>query len=112
MFCTVSKKSYLTAISKFNLPEMNVVWRSEEKQLKWKDVPNDLSFLPDFIEMVQTRYLLRANSTFSFWASFFNTIGKVYSPLVENRIGECDVEFIEGNWPKIGGRTPDIIFGR
>jgi len=112
IFCVISKKSYYDACDKFEIPRMysDIVWKSEEEPVQWKGLNNDLSFLPDFFEMIQSQYLLRANSTFSFWAGFFNTTGKVYSPIVEGRLGECDVEFVEGNHPKIIGSNPDTIF--
>jgi len=110
IFCVISEQSYLKALDKFNIPKTNLVWRSEEEQIKWRGLDDDLLFLPDFFEMMQCQYLLRANSTFSFWAGFFNTSGKVYSPVVEGLLGECDVEFIEGNWPKITGSNPNMIF--
>ena len=108
----VSKESYIKAFTKFEVPEKDVVWRSEEEQMKRKDVPIELGFLPDFFEMIQTQHLFRANSTFSFWAGFLNTAGKVYSPMIEDRVGECDVEFIEGNWPSIAKKNPDFRFGK
>ena len=112
IFCVVSKKSYYDACDKFEIPRMypDIVWRSEERQVKWRGLDDDLLFLPDFFEMMQCQYLLRANSTFSFWAGFFNTTGKVYSPVVEGQLGECDVEFVEGNCSKIVGCNPDFIF--
>ncbi len=113
IFCIVTKKSYYTACDKFDIPRTlsgGIIWRSEEAPLKWRDLDDDLSFLPDFFEMMQCQYLLRANSTFSFWAGFFNTKGKVYSPVVGGRLGECDVDFVEGNSPKLVGCNPDFIF--
>ncbi len=111
IFCVVSKNSYNKALEKFGIPyEGNcMVWRSEEEQGQWKGLNNDMLFLPDFIEMMQCQYLLRANSTFSFWAGFFNTTGKVYSPIVEGLLAEHDVDFVEGNYPKIIGSNPDFV---
>jgi hypothetical protein len=44
--------------------------------------------------------VLRANSTFSWWAALLGR-GRVFSPLVEDRIGDQTVEFVEGNWPRM-----------
>jgi len=112
VFCVVSKNSYLAALEKFEILSRGnaMVWRSEEEQVRWRGLDNDLLFLPDFFDMMQCQFLLRANSTFSFWAGFFNKTGKVYSPLVEDKIGECDVDFIEGNWPRICKYNSDFIF--
>ena len=114
IFCVVSKKSYYDTCDKFEVPRMypEIIWRSEEEQLKWRGLDDDLLFLPDFFEMIQCQYLLRDNSTFSFWAGFFNMTGKVYSPIVEGRLDECDVEFVEGNYPKIVGCNPDFIIAK
>lgn len=109
VFCVISKNSYLNACNKFGIEKASLSWKSEEMQVKWRYVDEDLIFLPDFFDMINAKHLFRANSTFSFWAGFFNK-NKVYSPLVENKVGECDVDFVEGNWPKIVSINPDIIF--
>jgi len=110
IFCIISMKSYHLACEKFELDEKNIIYRSEENQIKWHGLDDNLLFLPDLFEMMQTAHLLRANSTFSFWAGFFNTTGKVYSPVVNSLLGEQDVDFVEGNHPKIVGCNPDFVF--
>jgi hypothetical protein len=50
----------------------------------------------DFFLMMKCKNLFRANSTFSWWAA---TLGdaQVFSPVVGQRTGWLDVEFVEGN---------------
>ena len=109
IFCIVSKESYLKAFEKFGVREHDVFWKTEETQVKWRNLDSDLAFLPDFFEMVFAQHLFRANSTFSFWAGFFNK-NKVYSPSVGNKVGLNDVEFIEGNHPQLFPSHSDIMF--
>ncbi|MBE3095124.1 MAG: alpha-1,2-fucosyltransferase [Actinobacteria bacterium] len=109
IFCIVSKESYQKAFEKFNIRERDVVWKTEENQVRWRDMEDDLLFLPDFFEMMLAQHLFRANSTFSFWAGFFNR-NKVYNPVIGNKMGLSDVEFVEGNGLAIkAGNDPLII---
>jgi hypothetical protein len=108
IFCIVTKESYIQACRKYGIPEDKIVWLSEDQQKHFPELDNDLQFLPDFFSMVNADILLRANSTFSIWAGFFN-MGKVYSPAVGGTIGISDVEFVEGNHSKIHGSTADFI---
>lgn len=109
VFCEVSKRSYLDACDKFNISKENIVWLSEEEQEKIDDLDDDLQFLRDFFIMVNAKILLRGNSTFSFWAGFFNK-NKVYSPVVKGKTGIQDVDFIEGNTASIVNCNDDFIF--
>ena len=108
VFCVVSEGSYIAACKKFGVSIDDVIWKREENQIKDTRFPADLMFLPDFFDMIKAKNLFRANSTFSFWAGFFSH-GKVYSPLVDDLVGECDVEFVEGNWPRIVSVNPNFI---
>jgi len=109
VFCIVSKESYQKAFEKFGVRVHDVYWKMEETQVKWRGMDDDLLFLPDFFEMINAQHLFRANSTFSFWAGFFNK-NKVYSPSVGNKVGLNDVEFIEGNHPQLFPSHSDIMF--
>ena len=108
-YCEISKESYLRACDKFNIPKKNIRWVSEETQIKDPRLDDDLQFLPDFFLMVNADVLLRANSTFSFWAGFFNK-NEVYSPVVRGKAGLNTVEFIEGNHASTVDTNVDFCF--
>lgn len=110
VFCSVSEKSYIDACDKFGIRKDCVVWLSEENQKIDNRVSSDLQFLPDFFTMINADVLLRANSTFSFWAGFFGK-GQVYSPNVRGKRGLCDVEFVKGNHSSVVDVNSDFIFG-
>lgn len=94
IYCVINKQSYLSACEKHNLSG-DITW-VQDSPCKNKDIP----FLDDFLLLMNADVLLRANSTFSWWAG---TLGRcrVFSPIVENRIGYQNVEFVEGNWPRM-----------
>jgi FkbM family methyltransferase len=94
----VSKKSYLKAAEKFGFNPDEVKFVSEEEPLTHPDFTGELAFLPDFYRMIRARVLLRANSSFSWWAS---TLGEAltFSPCIDGKPGgvESDCEFAWGN---------------
>ena len=113
LYCTVSKKSYLETISRFKLDKYKVKWVSEnnKKQHPLCEKEN-ISFLPDFITLLNADVILRANSSFSFWAAVLSD-GEVYSPVVKKKTGKNDVEFVRGNYPAMlldpKGGTPATL---
>ena len=127
-FCIITDRSYIKACEKYMIDSQYLQWLSEENPTIDKSVDvsytnqnnsmyghgmyedNGISFLPDFFKMINARVLLRANSTFSFWAGFFNK-NTVLSPLVGNKTGLCDVEFVKGNYPAVFPGHCDIVFG-
>lgn len=59
-------------------------------------------FLQDFWYLYKAKVLLRANSTFGWWAAAMSG-GRVFSPIIEGVPGykeHHDVPFVEGNWPR------------
>lgn len=54
----------------------------------------------DFFEMAASKIIFRANSSYSFWAGVLCK-GKVYSPVVEDRTGWIDCDFVEGNHARL-----------
>ena len=101
VYCIVSEQSYLHACDKFNLDRDKIIWFKEEKPHNNSKLDSSLCFLEDFINIMRANVILRANSSFSWWASALSDEEKtqVYSPLVEDKKGQKDVEFVKGNWP-------------
>ena len=101
-YANVPECSYSRACSEHGLAID--VWAREDSPRHVRGVPD---FLPDFITLMRASILLRANSTFSWWAGALGT-GCVYSPLVADRTGECDVDFVLGNWPRCMHAADDL----
>lgn len=92
LYCTVPVASYLAAIDKFSLGA-NPVWVSDA-------APGPVEY--DFALLANAEVLLRANSSYSWWAATLSH-ADVYSPLVEARVGEAhDIAFVQGNHPRFG----------
>ncbi len=109
VFCNMLPSSYEKQLKKMGVDPKDVIYVKESEpelapDLKGQGVKGiwgeDLDFLPDFMTLVNADIVLRANSTFSWWAGVLSK-GKVYSPLVEDKVGPHEVEFVEGNWPRV-----------
>lgn len=94
----VSEESYIAAMSPFyGMP----IFRFYDSAAGIHSAFNgELKDIPDFYQMTRALVLLRANSTFSWWAGTLNH-GAVYAPIMDNCKGgvENDCEFVRGNWP-------------
>lgn len=99
IYCIVEKQSYLNAFKKYGFIENNMMWISEDT-VKPNELPQDFKFVPDFISLMYSRNIFRANSSFSWWAATLSN-ARVYSPVVENKVGKNVVDFVEGNWPRL-----------
>jgi hypothetical protein len=102
-YCQVSDESYERAIEQFDIPEP--IYRVQEGA---RPVPPELEasglgFLPDFLLLRDATHLLRANSSFSVWASWLGN-AKTYAPVVEDKVGLQTVPFVLGNHPCTAGR--------
>jgi hypothetical protein len=98
-YALVAERSYLRACSEYGLGPIDA-WVQESAPRAVAEVP---SFLPDFVTLMHASVLLRANSTFSWWAAVLGD-ADVYSPVVTDHVGEYDADFVRGNWPMIAGR--------
>jgi hypothetical protein len=125
-YSTISLKSYHLAFKKFGFSANDIEIISDDYTKKWhknrkpteflgwsypegsvykKDIVFD--WLDDFLKMYFARTIFRANSSFSWWASFLSPTAKVYSPVIndikiygkDNILEELDVDFVEGNHP-------------
>lgn len=94
----VSKKSYEIAAIQFDLGELD--WVTEESPT-YANFPGHLSFLPDFWKLMNSKHLLRGNSSFSWWAASLGDC-EVYAPIIDFLEGgkEHDCRFVKGNWPR------------
>jgi hypothetical protein len=100
-WCIVSRESYERAIVRFGYSLDDVIWISEETQQPDPELDAEgLGMLTDFFTLINADVIFRANSSFSWWGATLGR-GKVYSPLVEDRVGPQDVEFVEGNWARM-----------
>lgn len=103
-YCTVSKASYLRACEQYSLPQPHV-WISDEAGRKATVGPGEYEeYAQDFATLMHANVILRANSSFSWWAAALSR-ADVFSPVVEARVGEHDVAFVPGNWPRCADST-------
>lgn len=104
-YCVVSARSYAIAIGQFSIPSpvycVQEGWRLPLTNLS----AQGLAWLEDFLFLRDAQCLLRANSTFSVWAGWLGK-GKVYSPVVGDKVGVQDVPFVEGNHSNTAGIFP------
>jgi hypothetical protein len=52
------------------------------------------------MEIMASRVIFRANSSFSWWAATLSD-ARVFAPVVGNNTGWLDCSFVEGNHPKM-----------
>ncbi len=121
-YSVISKESYEKAFLNFGYDPKKVEWVTDDKSGKhgiklnnyqdnWnypegsayiKDI--FFSWLPDFLKLKFAKAVFRANSSFSWWASFLSD-AEIYSPRLHARVlyhqtgRELDVEFEKGNHP-------------
>jgi len=135
-YSVISKESYYKAFEKFNYNPDNIVWVSDDHTNKWHtnrtktpnfgwvypigSIYNDeyvFDWLEDFLKLYFARTIFRANSSFSWWASFLSPTAKIYSPVIDKQVIygkgnegiEIDVDFVEGNHPHWMYNNSNII---
>lgn len=104
-YVVVTEASYHTIASQLELRP--VVFVREEQPAIIDGLP---AWLPDFYRLASAPVLLRANSSFSWWAHVLalDPAQHVYAPIITNRTGIADCPFIEGNWPRFLDGSPDV----
>ena len=120
-YSTVSLDSYKRAFKKFGVDynevkwvtddrSLNIVPKTQEVKLGWsypvgahKDDKIGFDFLEDFLKIYFAKKVFRANSSFSWWASFLSN-AEIYSPILGEKVVygypdlvEIEVDFEEGN---------------
>lgn len=102
IYCNINCKSYDKTCNEYGLIEDHKIYFfTDEKPTKHRVFEkNKIGFLYDFILIMKANVILRANSTYSWWAATLSG-ARVFSPLVVNLTGSHDVKFIEGNWPRL-----------
>lgn len=99
----VSSRSVDRGIERFGFSPNNVYVCTEEHPTPCAvEIPGQIRCIGDFYRMVHAHCLWRGNSSFS-WVAGLLSNGRVFSPVIDGLSGgrEHDVEFIEGNWPRL-----------
>lgn len=102
-YVVVSQKSYEDCLRK-NFGFVNYFGVGDEKPFHFPEFTGELNFLPDFYRLMTAEVLLRANSSFSFFAAVLaDDSQRVFAPIIDGKPGgvESDCEFVEGNWPRL-----------
>lgn len=101
-YIAITRESYLKAWTDFDLPGDDLLFVSEDNPTEEEQcVRAGLGFLPDFFLLMRAKVLLRANSTFSFWAHVLGDNERVFSPDLKGITPKAgvlqSVPFVEGN---------------
>ncbi len=94
-YAVITDKSYEDAIKEHDLSGRNFITISDESPSTDPD-----QFFIDFLHIMHADTIIRANSSYSYWAALLSGHDEVYSPVVEDKTGWSDVKFIKGNWPR------------
>lgn len=98
----ISRNAVMRAAHQFGIND-RIVRISDDCPAHSPMFPDELSFLPDFLALMQADVLFRANSSFSYWAAVLGH-GKVFSPIITGLAGGVehdDVKFVEGNHARL-----------
>lgn len=98
VFCIVKEDAYIQKIKEIGWDAKDVVWITEGSSFKNPELPDELQFLQDFYILMKADVLLRANSSFSWWAGTLSTDQIIFSPLVQDKVGWQTVPFVRGNY--------------
>jgi hypothetical protein len=135
-YSVVSQQSYFNAFKKYGYDPQNIIWISDDHINKWHKDRKPTQFfgwrypegsvykdgfvfdwLEDFLKLYFARTIFRANSSFSWWASFLSPTAKVFSPVLDKQLiygrdgieEEIEVQFVEGNHPHWLYGVDDIV---
>jgi hypothetical protein len=100
-FCNVTEESYIKACEEHNLSIRDLIWVKQDTPRRvWLFENMEFPYLADFVTLMKARVILRANSSFSWWAAVLSD-AEVYSPVVGDMNGWQTVPFVKGNHPRI-----------
>ena len=127
-FVNVSQESYVKCCWVHGLDPNKITWQDSETHFPWPGVDAEkfrrpehhahlderIDFLPDFVAMMRAKNLIRANSTFAWWAHELGNNERVFCPdvtrvdsskgIVNGQRVPQYVEFVEGNhMPVVAG---------
>ena len=127
-FIWVSQESYIACCEQFDLDPTKITWQDGDTHYPWPGIDASLfkhhehhnefderiDFLPDFVVMMRAKNLVRANSTFGWWAHALGSNERVFCPNVFSVRQEDGVvagvrhpqfvPFVEGNhMPMVAG---------
>lgn len=99
----VGRQAYFAAKQRFapECPELHFI--SEEEPLTDPHFTGELAMVPDFLRLMNSNVLFRANSSFSWWAATLSD-ARIFSPVCAHLHGgqvHDNVEFVEGNAPRL-----------
>jgi hypothetical protein len=101
IFALIKESSYLNACTQYGYSVSDIIWVHEDKPTSTPETEAEgIGFLKDFMTLYNADIILRGNSTFSWWAATLSN-AKIYSPVIGDNRGLCDVNFVPGNWPMI-----------
>lgn len=103
-YVIVSRNSYIRKAAELGFSSYYEINEEHPTKLHAGSLPTELSFLPDFYWMTLAYILLRANSSFSWWAhTLAGDSQRIFAPVIEGKPGgvESDCEFVEGSWPRL-----------
>lgn len=111
-YVAISRTSYMKACRDFNLPVQNLIFVSEDRPAIIPVLEQGgIGFLADFVRLMRAKVLLRANSTFSFWAGILGENERIFAPKLDEVLPVAGitqaVPFVEGNYPAISCVHPN-----
>lgn len=115
MYCNISDQSFdkiITQVRK-DMPDNTVVKILTEEnptQVSYLDAAG-IGFMADFIEMMFANCLIRSNSTFSLTAGWYNRTQNIWAPVVGEKTGWQDVEWVNNNSPVMAPPSIHAQFG-
>jgi hypothetical protein len=98
----VSVASYDAACEEYGLSSKRLLFVGDDHPSLTPGLPPEMDFLQDFYTLMTAKTLLRANSSFSFWAAVLSD-ALVLSPAIDGLDGgkEHDCRFVPGNHPRL-----------